>query len=312
MHSASTAMAASGAVCAGSNPAGGAGHSSLSNIWPNGLRSACRAVTCGDASKIRNARPIRVPKWLSGQEHAGQPRQGTLQTRPCAHAGVITRIPNVRTGGTRDTGARPACFRLCMPPLARLPACTFAAIATPGLDRHRIDERVRELRVLADYWADIIQRAIMVIGRSRRSCVPGLTTRQEISPAPGPNLDDRACGVAQPCDQPAAEANPGDQIARHQRSASRCVTGARSEWNAQHRRSVADADSDPNPAVPRRTDRSGVGDRLAGVERAVLFCRIQASVGSRARSHDTDGRLWCANGATVEDVAHPLWRPVGV
>jgi len=78
------------------------------------------------------------------------------------------------------------------------------------------------------------------------------------------------------------------------------------------RRSVADADSDPNPAVPRRTDRSGVGDRLAGVERAVLFCRIQASVGSRARSHDTDGRLWCANGATVEDVAHPLWRPVGV
>ena len=44
-------------------------------------------------------------------------------------------------------------------------AAAHAAIATPGLDRHRIDEHVRELRVLVDYRADIIKRRTMVINQ---------------------------------------------------------------------------------------------------------------------------------------------------
>ncbi|WP_436496949.1 IS110 family transposase [Actinokineospora sp. HUAS TT18] len=44
-------------------------------------------------------------------------------------------------------------------------AVTHAAIATPGLDRHRIDERVRELRILVDYRADLIKRRTMAINQ---------------------------------------------------------------------------------------------------------------------------------------------------
>jgi transposase len=44
-------------------------------------------------------------------------------------------------------------------------AVARAAIATPGLDRHRIDERVRELRVLVDYRADLVKRRTMVINQ---------------------------------------------------------------------------------------------------------------------------------------------------
>lgn len=44
-------------------------------------------------------------------------------------------------------------------------AAAHAAIATPNLDRHRIDERVRELRVLVDYRADLIKRRTMVINQ---------------------------------------------------------------------------------------------------------------------------------------------------
>jgi transposase len=44
-------------------------------------------------------------------------------------------------------------------------AAAHAAIATPGLDRHRIDEHVRELRVLVDYRADTIKRRTMVINQ---------------------------------------------------------------------------------------------------------------------------------------------------
>lgn len=44
-------------------------------------------------------------------------------------------------------------------------AAAHAAIATPGLDRHRIDERVRELRVLVDYRTDLIKRRTMVINQ---------------------------------------------------------------------------------------------------------------------------------------------------
>jgi transposase len=44
-------------------------------------------------------------------------------------------------------------------------AVARAAIATPGLDRHRIDERVRELRVLAGYRADLVKRRTMAINQ---------------------------------------------------------------------------------------------------------------------------------------------------
>ena len=44
-------------------------------------------------------------------------------------------------------------------------AAAQAAIATPGLDRHRIDERVRELRVLVDYRADLVKRRTMAINQ---------------------------------------------------------------------------------------------------------------------------------------------------
>ncbi len=44
-------------------------------------------------------------------------------------------------------------------------AAAHAAIATPGLDRHRIDERVRELRVLVDHRADLVKRRTTVINQ---------------------------------------------------------------------------------------------------------------------------------------------------
>jgi transposase len=44
-------------------------------------------------------------------------------------------------------------------------AAAHAALATPSLDRHRIDQRVRELRVLVDYRADLIKRRTMVINQ---------------------------------------------------------------------------------------------------------------------------------------------------
>jgi transposase len=44
-------------------------------------------------------------------------------------------------------------------------AAAHAAIANPDLDRHRIDERVRELRVLVDYRADLVKRRTMIINQ---------------------------------------------------------------------------------------------------------------------------------------------------
>ncbi|WP_051183014.1 IS110 family transposase [Nocardia vinacea] len=44
-------------------------------------------------------------------------------------------------------------------------AAAHAAIATPGLDRHRIDNRVRELRMLVDYRSDVIKRRTMAINQ---------------------------------------------------------------------------------------------------------------------------------------------------
>lgn len=44
-------------------------------------------------------------------------------------------------------------------------AAAHAAIANPGLDRHRIDERIRELRVLVDYRADLVKRRAMAMNQ---------------------------------------------------------------------------------------------------------------------------------------------------
>lgn len=44
-------------------------------------------------------------------------------------------------------------------------AVAHAVIATPGLDRHRIDERVRELRMVVDYRSDLVKRRTMVINQ---------------------------------------------------------------------------------------------------------------------------------------------------
>ena len=44
-------------------------------------------------------------------------------------------------------------------------AVAHAAIANPGLDRHRIDESVRELRVLVDYRTDLVKRRTMAINQ---------------------------------------------------------------------------------------------------------------------------------------------------
>ena len=44
-------------------------------------------------------------------------------------------------------------------------AAVHAAMAMPALDRHRIDEHVRELRVLVDYREDAVKRGTMVINQ---------------------------------------------------------------------------------------------------------------------------------------------------
>lgn len=44
-------------------------------------------------------------------------------------------------------------------------AVAHAALAAPDLDRHRIDERVREPRVLVDLRADLVRRRTMVINQ---------------------------------------------------------------------------------------------------------------------------------------------------
>ena len=44
-------------------------------------------------------------------------------------------------------------------------AAARAAMAMPELDRHRIDERVRELRALVDYRDDVVKRRTMAINQ---------------------------------------------------------------------------------------------------------------------------------------------------
>lgn len=158
-------------------------------------------MTSGNVSKIRTVRPIRPPKWLFGQKHAGQPQQGTLQNGPCAHAGVITQIPNVRSARTPDV--RAPC--LLPPPHAAAdaksgPADALAAITTPGLDRHRIDERIRELRILDGYQATTIKRATMVIGQRKgaAACLAAPHARTSRRPKDLTSLTAPA-GTAPPC-----------------------------------------------------------------------------------------------------------------
>ncbi|OBS02476.1 transposase, partial [Mycobacterium gordonae] len=44
-------------------------------------------------------------------------------------------------------------------------AVARAAIATPGLSRHQVDKRVRELRILTDYRSDLVKRRTMVVNQ---------------------------------------------------------------------------------------------------------------------------------------------------
>jgi transposase len=44
-------------------------------------------------------------------------------------------------------------------------AVAYAAIATPSLDRHRIDDHIRELRMIIDYRADLVRRRTTVINQ---------------------------------------------------------------------------------------------------------------------------------------------------
>jgi transposase len=44
-------------------------------------------------------------------------------------------------------------------------AAAYAAIATPNLNRHRIDERVRELRMVVDHRSDLVKRRTAIINQ---------------------------------------------------------------------------------------------------------------------------------------------------
>ena len=72
-------------------------------------------------------------------------------------------------------------------------AAAHAAIATPDLDRHRIDEHVRELRVLVDYRADLIKRRTMVINQLKAQLHVWLDhTPRRPRPRQEPDLADRS------------------------------------------------------------------------------------------------------------------------
>ncbi|MGW2314646.1 IS110 family transposase [Actinomadura luteofluorescens] len=100
-----------------------------------------------------------VPVTWAIEDGRGFPRRLADGLLPTGHqvVWVPTRLASAHrklhaaTGAKSDTVSAAAAAR--------------AAIATPGLDRHRIDERVRELRVLVDYRADLIKRRTMVINQ---------------------------------------------------------------------------------------------------------------------------------------------------
>ena len=79
-------------------------------------------------------------------------------------------------------------------------AAAHAAIATPGLDRHRIDERVRELRVLVDHRADLVKRRTMVINQLKAQAhlwldhTPGDLARAKAVASLAALLDDAPLG----------------------------------------------------------------------------------------------------------------------
>ena len=68
-------------------------------------------------------------------------------------------------------------------------AAAYAAIATPSLERHRIDEHVRELRVLVDHRADLVKRRTAVINQLKSQLhvwldhTPGDLTRAKAAAA---------------------------------------------------------------------------------------------------------------------------------
>lgn len=68
----------------------------------------------------------------------------------------------------------PCCATCAKPDLVDAAAAALAAIAAPGLDRHRIDKRVRELRVLVDHRADLVKRSIIIRGHSKTAWRSGM------------------------------------------------------------------------------------------------------------------------------------------
>lgn len=74
-------------------------------------------------------------------------------------------------------------------------AVAHAAIAAPDLDRHRIDERVRELRILTDYRSDLVKRRTMIINQLKAHAhlwldyTPGDLARAKIISALRSRLD---------------------------------------------------------------------------------------------------------------------------
>jgi transposase len=74
-------------------------------------------------------------------------------------------------------------------------AVAHAVIATPDLTRHHIDERIRELRVLADYRTDVVKRRTMLINQIKAHAhlwldyTPGDLARTKVISALSARLD---------------------------------------------------------------------------------------------------------------------------
>ncbi|MDH6284318.1 IS110 family transposase [Prescottella agglutinans] len=80
-------------------------------------------------------------------------------------------------------------------------AVAHAAIATPDLDRHRIDEHVRELRVLVDYRSDTVKRRTVVINQLKAQLhvwldhTPGDLSRSKVLTTLTASLDTHKLGA---------------------------------------------------------------------------------------------------------------------
>lgn len=95
-------------------------------------------------------------------------------------------------------------------------AAAYAAIATPDLDRHRIDERVRELRMVVDHRSDLVKRRTAIINQLKAqlhlwldhtpgdlqraktvSSLTALLTNAQLPPYVRQTLDDMITDIAQ-------------------------------------------------------------------------------------------------------------------